>query len=184
MIKPHLVYAHRYWEGLVCPGDSVIDATLGNGQDTFFLAGLLKGRGQLVGYDIQQEALNKTQQRLSTLPKNEQEIIFLKHQSHASFDESGVRLIVYNLGYLPGGNKGLTTLAETTLQSVAHALTIVKSGGAISITCYPGHEEGYREQNEIINFLKNIPSSDWNICFHQWLNRPSSPTLIWLQRGT
>ena len=168
-MKPHLTYAHNYWKNLVRPGDLIIDATVGNGYDTLFLASLLQGQGQLIGYDIQEKALDQTQERLRVLPEHEREIVFLKCQSHAHFDEVNVQLIVYNLGYLPGGNKELTTQMETTLQSLKNALRIVRRGGAISITCYPGHAEGYKEQGAILDYLQTLPSAQWNICFHQWL---------------
>jgi hypothetical protein len=180
MIKPHLNYAHNYWRLFVRPGYRVIDATVGNGHDTLFLAQLLKGEGELIGYDIQLEALDQAKLRLQTLSDAELKMITLKCRSHASFEEEYANLIVYNLGYLPGGNKRITTCVETTLQSLKDALHIAK-GGAISITCYPGHEEGRREQGAVLDFLKTISPSEWQVCFHEWLNRPLSPTLLWLQ---
>lgn len=181
---PHLTYAHRYWREFLHPGDCVIDATVGNGYDTFFLASLLKGQGRLIGYDIQQEAIENTKVRLEGLLENEKKIICLKKKSHALFEEKEVNLIVYNLGYLPGADKRVTTAVETTLQSVENGLKILAKRGAMSITCYPGHEEGGLEQAAIKNFLKTIPSSSWTVCFHQWINRPNAPTLIWLQRNS
>ncbi len=177
-MKQHLMCAHNYWKNRVRPGDLVIDATVGNGQDTLFLATLLKGEGVLIGYDIQQEALNQAQLHLYNLPTHERQNIILKCQSHAEFEEQKAHLIVYNLGYLPGGDKKITTRVETTVQSIKKALLIAE---AISITCYPGHEEGRREQSALLDLVQALPSNQWNACFHQWLNRPLSPTLLWLQ---
>lgn len=180
-MKTHLTLAHNTWEKYIQPGDTVIDATAGNGNDTFFLAQLLKGEGKLIGYDIQAEALAQTQKRLADLPAHWREIVELRLQSHVQFSENKVKLIVYNLGYLPGGNKMITTKTESTLLSLQSALHSLAKKGSISITCYPGHPAGVLEQKAIMEFLKTLPSDKWNICHHVWLNRPVSPTWIWLQ---
>ena len=180
-MRPHLNFAHNSWEKCVHPGDTVIDATVGNGHDTFFLAQLLKGQGRLIGYDIQPQALEQTQKRLTGLPAPWQDIVALRLQSHTHVSETGIKLIVYNLGYLPGGDKAITTQRESTIQSIQSALHCLSAEGAISITCYPGHAEGALEQEAIIDFLKTLPSDRWNICHHIWINRPRSPTWIWLQ---
>jgi len=172
--------AHDYWKNLVRPGDTLIDATLGNGQDTVFLAQLLKGKGSLIGYDIQLEALENTRKRLEELPDIISETVTLKLKSHTQLEENQIKLIVYNLGYLPGGNKEITTLTESTLLSLQKALARLAPGGAISITCYPGHQEGQREETALKDFLHTLPSSKWCVCYHQWLNRPLAPSLIWL----
>jgi len=180
-MKPHLTLAHHYWKYHVQPGDRVIDATMGNGHDLFFLAQLLQGQGQVIGYDIQPEALAQTQKRLEKLPGNWRSIVELRLQSHETFFETGIKLIVYNLGYLPGGNKAFTTLAESTIQSLQNGMKSLSDQGAISITCYPGHEEGAREQILILDFLKTLSSQHWDICHHVWVNRPAAPTWIWIR---
>jgi Putative rRNA methylase len=180
-MKAHINYAHHYWERVVKPGDTIIDATVGNGFDTCFLAQLLKGKGMLAGYDIQPQALKQAKKRLKELTPEIRQSVHLKLQSHIHFEERDAKLIVYNLGYLPGGNKTLTTKWDTTLQSIQNALPIVSSGGAISITCYPRHEEGGKEQAALLNFLKTLPQAKWHICHHVWINRPLSPSLIWMQ---
>lgn len=147
------------------PKDTVIDATCGNGKDTEVLAALVP-EGHVWSMDIQKNALERARQRISA--KN---VTFLC-QSHADFPlVSSPKLIVYNLGYLPGGDKTITTMAETTLASVQKALDLVCPGGAVSIMCYPGHPEGAREQKILLHALK--PS----IC-HFW--DETSPSLIWL----
>ena len=180
-MKPHLTFAHNSWKKCVTPGDTVIDATVGNGHDTFFLAQLLKGQGRLIGYDIQPQALAQTQKRLAGLPDSWRGIVELREQSHAPLFETEVKLIVYNLGYLPGGDKTLTTQTKSTVLSIQSALSCLTSDGSISITCYPGHAEGALEQAAIIEFLKTLPTDQWNVCHHAWINRPLSPTWIWLQ---
>ena len=127
------------------------------------------------------QALEQTKKRLEELSEAERKIIILKQQSHASFEEANVKLIVYNLGYLPGGEKTITTQCETTLESIRGAMDCLSLNGALSITCYPGHTEGAKEQEAVLAFLSTLCSKKWLICHHQWLNRPLSPTWIWMQ---
>lgn len=140
MKVPILTTAHHYWQKIIKPGDRVIDATCGNGLDTLHLANLLQNSGALFAYDIQKKAIEETQKKTAHFSN-----IIYKNVSHASFEEQDVKLIVYNLGYLPGSDKTITTLTETTLQSLESAKKALSKGGALSIVCYPGHKEGAKE---------------------------------------
>lgn len=51
--------SHRYVSEVVGTGDRVVDATVGNGGDTVFLANLVGEKGQVIGFDIQATALEK-----------------------------------------------------------------------------------------------------------------------------
>jgi len=166
----HLHLAHTYWKETITPGDLVIDATCGNGHDTLYLTEL---GAQVVAYDVQEAAIEATRLKVPNA--------HFKLQSHAHFDEEEAALIVYNLGYLPGGDKRRTTQGETTLQSVEKALKIATK--AISITCYPGHPEGAREEALLLEFLKAIDKKQWTICHHQWLNCRAAPSLLWLTKN-
>jgi hypothetical protein len=153
----HLEFAKKYWVERLQPGDCVIDATCGNGHDTLFLAKQPSTK-TIFSLDLQECALIQTQKLLEKhLPLDAQKKVSLFQKCHSTLPKtpSRPRLIVYNLGYLPKGNKNLTTKTTTTLQSLSYALSILASDGAISIMCYPGHEEGLAEQNEIIAFLNS-----------------------------
>jgi hypothetical protein len=181
--KPHIELAHSYWEKLLHKGDLTIDATCGNGHDTCKLAEILqsKGGGQVIGIDIQQEALERTKGLL--ISKNLTGVD-LFCQSHANFPavSSPVRLIVYNLGYLPRGDKQLTTLTESTLESVHNAIKLIMTGGALSITCYPGHPEGAKEEKALIKEISHLPSETFSICYHTFPNRLAAPNFLWIQK--
>lgn len=181
--------AKFYFDKLLTFGDSAIDATCGNGHDTLFLAQhtLTADSGTLYSLDIQQEALDSAKKLLqeklgSPLLKR---IHFLK-MCHSEFPpeiaENSVKLIVYNLGYLPGGNKEITTKYETTLRSVNNALKLVMPGGAISITCYPGHPAGKVEEDLILEFTATLDPKEWNCCHHRLINRNTAPSLLLIQK--
>jgi predicted methyltransferase len=183
----HLELAHKYWKELLRKGDGVVDATCGNGHDALILAQciLQEGSGSLFCYDIQEEALQKTKERLSSkLEKDLVERVSFFQKCHSNFIDIScpIKLIVYNLGYLPLGNKEVTTQTETTLKSVESALNLVEEGGALSITCYPGHAEGKKEEEALLSLLEKIPYHKYLVSHHRWLNRNLSPTLLWIQK--
>lgn len=186
--SPHLHLAKTYWTEHLRPGDAAIDATCGNGHDTLFLCQLLLKHDASVvaGLDIQGTAILNTDALLKrSLSEEHVKRVLLHRMCHAKIHQiplpSPPRLIVYNLGYLPGGDKSMTTQTGSTLKSIEHALDIVALDGAISITCYPGHEEGEREESALLSFVATLPYSRWKTCYHKWLNRPKSPTLIWIE---
>ena len=184
--------AHAYWQNLVIPGDCVIDATCGNGHDALVLAKLVSNEdvnGSLIAIDKQPSALTATQQRLAS-HLSAQQLTHMHFISgcHSAFPadltEGSVKLIVYNLGYLPGGDKTLTTCRDTTLQSLAAALPLLCAGGALSITCYPGHAEGKIEEERVLEFAATLDNHAWSCCLHRWVNRRTAPTLLLIQRST
>jgi predicted methyltransferase len=190
LFQSHLDLAHSYWHKSVHPGDIVIDATCGNGQDTLVLCNLALTEltGNVYAIDIQPQAIIQTQAFLTeNLSSALYKRVEFQQSCHSVFPESirpeSVTLIAYNLGYLPGNNKNLTTMTKTTLQSLECALQLVKPGGIISLTCYPGHIEGSHEQEAIINFAVNLLPREWSCCHHVWLNRKKSPSLLILQKA-
>lgn len=174
----HLEAAHRAWEKYRHAAIA-IDATCGNGYDTLFLAELeLK---ELYALDLNAQAIEATKKRVSPSPH-----VHFFCQSHVQFprqiEHGSVDLIVYNLGYLPGGDKTATTLATTTLKSLNEAKLLLKPGGLISVTCYPGHPEGEVEETALVAWAKTLDPRVWNVQFHQWINREKSPSLLLIEK--
>lgn len=182
--------AHAYWRQLLVPGNCVIDATCGNGNDTLLLAQIVLqdgATGRIIAMDKQQQALDAARQLLARHLSSERlSHVSFYQQCHSSFpDEIGkesVALIVYNLGYLPGGNKNLTTLSATTIQSLEAVLPLVIPGGMISITCYPGHDAGKLEEEQVMKFAAMLDPQRWSCCHHHWANRRNAPSLLLIQR--
>lgn len=193
LFQSHLDLAHSYWKKSLESGDIAIDATCGNGYDTLLLAHLIFDRieqkpGQLIALDRQRAAIDATRARLQAIfPEEVMQHICMLEQCHSSFPShltpESVALIVYNLGYLPGGNKSLTTHRSTTLQSLKAALPLIKPKGCISITCYPGHEEGLYEENTVKEFAAALDPRAWSSCYHSWLNRNRAPSLLIIQKA-
>ena len=174
--SPHLFLAKELWKNFLQFSDIAIDATCGNGNDTLFLAGLCT----VIGIDIQPVAIQSTADLLERHGKK----ALLQRLSHEHLDQLPLphppKLIVYNLGYLPRGDKTLTTKVETTLASVKKGLDLLAPAGALSITCYPGHEEGAKEEKKLLEWATQLGSDRYLVCHHTWLNRKGAPSLLWI----
>jgi hypothetical protein len=183
--SPHLSLAHETWQKFLRPGDGAIDATCGNGHDTLFLAKLLLDHPEsfLAAIDLQQQAIDQTNKLLKNNLTDLSRLL-LERRCHADLASLNLpkkpRLIVYNLGYLPGGNKNITTQTEKTLISLTEALSLIEKDGALSITCYPGHEEGAREEKAIESWASRLNPLRWRASFQRVINRPSAPSFLWL----
>jgi SAM-dependent methyltransferase len=190
LFQSHLDLAHTYWAQIVQMGDTVIDATCGNGHDTLKLCQLALSfdKGKVYALDIQEQAIKSAHQFIQSYLESSlaQHVIF-QQRCHSIFPDdispASVKLVVYNLGYLPGGNKAKTTEMETTLQSLRQAQDLLLPGGVISITCYSGHAEGAKEQEGVLAYASQLPPKEWSCCQHIWLNRQHAPSLLLIQKA-
>ncbi|TYI47080.1 hypothetical protein E1A91_D13G148200v1 [Gossypium mustelinum] len=143
--------AHLVWRHVLHKGDIVIDATCGNGYDTVAMLKMVadeSGHGRVYGMDIQTEALENTSSLLDeTVTQKEKELVKLFPICHSRMDEvlpenTAVRLVAFNLGYLPGGDKGIITTLKTTLLALEASKKMLILGGLISLVVYVGHPGG------------------------------------------
>lgn len=167
-------------------GGIVIDATSGNGKDALFLATLLRKREDcsLICIDIQEKAIKATRELLLTNGHETSTKIKLILDSHENLplQKQNLLLIVYNLGYLPKGDKSITTKTHSSIQSILQATDFLMNGGMISVTCYPGHPEGLKEQLELSELFHSFDPSIWEVNFFQWTNRANSPSIFLIQK--
>ncbi len=177
--------AHTLWQMIIQPGDTVVDATAGNGHDSLFLASraLKNPQGRLIAIDVQQPALDNTRHLLKEFPENQITLINSCHSKIAEItDSKNIKLIVFNLGYLPGGDKSITTNLTTTITAIKASIDLIARGGLISIMCYPGHVEGSIEEAAIIDLLTQLDPRQWSITSHKFINRNKCPHLLLAQR--
>lgn len=177
MRKPHLATAHRYFEKYMQMGGVAIDATCGNGHDTYFIAKIAP-MGTIFAVDRQKEALEKAKELLAPLQANIQWVCGCHSKIGDIMPPNSVDLIVYNLGYLPGSDKTVITSADTTLLSLKSACSLLKSGGAIIVTTYSGHPGGAEEEAAVIAFARSLPKSEFEVEQHRWLNWENGPTVL------
>jgi hypothetical protein len=187
LFQSHLDVAHALWEQLVTPEAIVVDATCGNGHDALFLT-TLAHRGKVILLDVQPQAIQNSRKRLQeALDPTHFKAVSFHELCHSQIDEvvapASARLIVFNLGYLPGHDKSMTTRTPLTLISLEKCLGLICPGGAISVTCYPGHEEGRKELEVITAFCQRLSPKEWSACSYCWINRTLHPHLILLQKA-
>jgi len=165
-------------------GDTVVDATMGNGHDTEMLCRLVGPSGHVFGFDIQAQAVEQTRARLQNEGLDDRATLFRmghEHLSEAVTDP--VRAIVFNLGWLPGGDHQITTRTETTLSAVDQALDLLTPGGVLVVCVYPGHEEGTRERQALEEHLRAVAPQRYNILQQAFLNAgPGAPECLVAQK--
>lgn len=149
---------HLLLKDEIAAGDFVIDATAGNGHDTVFLARAVGETGKVLAIDIQQQAIESTAARLDKEGLRNRVTLFLGcHASLAEIsDQDQPSAIIFNLGYLPGGDHGVITRTENTLMALDAALQILKPGGVLAIICYPGHDGGDEEASAVEEFITSL----------------------------
>jgi len=140
-------------------GAWAVDATVGNGYDTCFLARSVGVTGHVWGFDIQKEALERATKRLQE--DNLADRVTLLHAGHEHMEAllpeevvGHVAVVMFNLGYLPGGDKRIITRPETTRMALEQAFTILQPGGVISVVLYPGHAGGEEEAEAVRAFVE------------------------------
>ncbi|QCX32627.1 SAM-dependent methyltransferase [Caloramator sp. E03] len=162
--------------------DIVVDATLGNGNDTLFLSGIVK-YGKVYSFDIQKVAVDNFN---IILKKNNISNVILINDGHENMDKyitDGVKAVMFNLGYLPKGNKNIVTKPETTIAALEKGLKLLLPGGLITIVAYP-HEEGKKEREYILKYLKELSPKKYSIMEVSFINREEAPCLIAIEKNS
>ena len=169
---------------VVSEGDTVVDATVGNGNDTLFLAGLVGEKGRVYGFDIQQEAIDKTYDLLKARGlQNRVKLICDGHENMGRHITCGVKAIVFNLGYLPGGSQDITTHPDTTLVAVKISAQLLLNGGIITIAAYRGHQTGKKEADLLEEYLYGLDASCYISVVVKAANQnKNSPVLFAVQK--
>ncbi len=180
---------HMLMRPFVKSGDVVVDATCGNGYDTFFLSEQVGADGVVIAMDIQYVAYDKTRRLMkdSGLEIEYHEIDRLDHWrlttpgchfilgSHARLDSLTInpKVIMFNLGFLPGGNRQVTTVSEQSITAIRHGLEILAADGVMSVITYPGHTEGNEEHEDIMSMLEQLPTNRFEVITILQTNRSS-----------
>ncbi|MBM7692964.1 SAM-dependent methyltransferase [Peribacillus deserti] len=178
-----LPFARRLLQSAVSEGDIAVDATLGNGHDTVFLASLSGESGHVYGFDIQEAAVDHSKQRIEANNLSKQVTLFLKgHQyiqtSIPELHAGKIKGAIFNLGYLPGGNKSVVTKAETTIQAVQQLLEWMAPEGIIVLVIYQGHPEGKLERDSLLSFISSIPQDMAHVLQYAFINQVNDPPFI------
>lgn len=161
-------------EGAFC-----IDATAGKGHDTVFLANLAGPAGKVLAMDIQPQALEAAAALVNKQGLQQQvEFVLDGHEHMAQYAEAGtVDCIMFNLGYLPGGDHAVATKADTTIAALEQGLNLLKPLGMISLAIYHGGDTGFLERDAVLQWLKQLDHKQYTVLVTDFYNRPNYPPL-------
>lgn len=168
--------ARQLMETNLKENDLAIDATTGNGKDSDFILKHIPN-GHLFGFDIQKDAIDNT----DNLLKDKYTNYTLYNTSHEKIDEvlqeykNKITLIVFNLGFLPKGDKTITTKTNSTIKAIENSFKLLNKKGHIVITIYPGHPEGLKES---IAIKKHLNKNKYSYTEYHNTDNPISPYVI------
>jgi len=149
--------AHQWVRRVVRPGDVAVDATVGNGHDTEVLARLVGPTGRVIGFDLQEEAIEATRRRLEGLGGAAGVGLFWESLAGLGGRvPDGVAAVMFNLGYLPGGDHAVITETAETLAALDAAWGRLRVGGLITVVCYPGHAGGDDEAAAVVGWAEGL----------------------------
>lgn len=158
-------------------GDICIDATAGNGYDTLALCEAVGEEGRVIAFDIQEEAVRSTKERLEQHHLlHRAELVLDSHVNMKQYAEKeSVSCITFNFGYLPGGDHNLSTKKDTSIQAIQEGLELLKKGGMMSLCIYSGGDTGFEERDAILEFLKALDNKKYLVIVSRYYNRPNDP---------
>ena len=173
-MKKPLEMAHDFLAQVITKDDVVVDATMGNGHDTLFLAKLAK---QVYAFDIQEQALEKTSQRLQEAGLTNVDLILQGHETVDQF-VTEVKAAIFNLGYLPSADKSIITQPQTTIESLDKLCQMLIKGGRIAIMIYYGHEGGDIERDAVMDYVSQLPQQEYTATIYRTLNQINNPPFL------
>ena len=101
--------------------------------------------------------------------------------SHANIEKYAlgtIDVIMYNLGYLPGGSHEIFTNSDST--SLTAAAKLLNREGIITIVAYPGFEAGREEQLAVQAYLRTLPQKEFSVACWQMQNQVNNPPILYV----
>ena len=200
-MKPSLTkviqWGHELLAEVVGAGDLAVDLTAGNGHDTLALAHMVGTTGQVVAFDIQPRALSETADKVKALavpvrfhydqtePLAQSagvDLVLLGHENFAWVVNGTPKVIIANLGFLPGGAKDIITRPDSTLAALDQALAALASGGRLAVVVYPGHPGGAEEAAKVSGFLSGLNEGSYQVLQVKVANRLQAPFLLVVEK--
>jgi hypothetical protein len=167
--------SHLFLRERVRPGNRVVDATCGNGHDTLLLAELVGPHGKVWGFDIQQESLVATATLLEAAGcRDRVELVPAGHEQIAQYVSGPLDAVIFNLGYLPGGDKTRVTRPRETLAALAQGAELLAPGGRICIVLYTGHPGGGEEADAVDSWAAGLSPKEYHVWRCRQMNRSAA----------
>lgn len=172
-------WCHEIIRSQAPEGGFYIDGTMGKGRDTLFLCELAGEAGRVLAFDIQEEALRYTEKLLrENRARNRAELILDGHEHMERYAGEGTAdVICFNFGYLPGGDHGIATRPDTSVAAVEKGLSVLKSGGMMSLLIYSGGDTGFAEKEALLSYLRTLPAKKFTVIANEYWNRGNCPPM-------
>ena len=175
-LLPALAFARQLIEGRLKNGGRALDGTAGNGRDTLFLAQLVGGNGKVWAFDIQAQALSNT---AGLLRKNgvegQVELIAASHADLADYVREPLDAAMFNFGYLPSGDKTVTTKAGSSVRAMQAAAALLAEGGLLTAVVYSGHPARPAEAAAIEQWTAALPQEQYQVLHYRFTNQRNHP---------
>lgn len=201
-------WSHYLSAEVLNSGDMAVDLTLGNGNDCLHLARCVGARttGAVLGFDIQKAALKRSAELLTShdfptcihsgAPQNGFEAhaepypdtttgVHLFHSDHQDLQchlQRAPKVILGNLGYLPGGDHTISTATTSTLSAVKQGLAALEPKGRLILVVYPGHPAGKEEAQGLSEFFATLVKQEWDVIHIGCPNAARAPFLLNAER--
>ncbi|RXK18300.1 class I SAM-dependent methyltransferase [Macrococcus sp. DPC7161] len=158
------------------PNTALIDATCGNGNDTLFMCQNTTQNETIYAFDIQTTAINNTLEKVKDF--DHVKVIQQGHEHVLNHVHDPVSVAVFNLGYLPKGDKSIVTTPETTIKAIKDIFSLLVPKGIIILVIYPGHPEGQIERDEVMQYVKQIDQQEAHVLQYGFINQKNNPPFI------
>lgn len=168
-----LEFSHRLLKEKLTLDDISIDMTAGNGNDTLFLASISK---HVYAFDVQEAAIYATKEK--TKGFNNITFVLDSHENVRKYIKEMVKGVIFNLGYLPNGDKSITTKSSSTLNAIKEVLPLLKRGGICVICLYPGHSEGKKESIEVVEMVEKLDQHEYDVLRYEFINQIHEPPFL------
>lgn len=159
----------------------MVDGTIGHGHDTLLLAELVGPTGRVLGFDIQAQAIESTRGKLIAAGLDGRVTLFQESHEHAGLRLGGMQTIgaaQFNLGYLPGGDKGIVTRGSSTLRCLKNLLPRLRPGGMAIFVIYYGHDGGPEEKDALLSFVDGLDQKTFTVLQYSMRNWRSDPPFL------
>ena len=178
LLSNSLAISHEIIRRVVRPGDTVVDATMGNGNDTLLLAELVGEKGMVYSFDIQEAALDSTKKKLGNAGmEGNVKLILDGHQNIDSYVPKGIKAVMFNLGYLPKGDHSIGTKADTTIEALNKSMELLMTGGIVMLVIYYGGDSGFDERDAVLEYLKTIDCRKYTVLVSDFVNQINCPPI-------
>ena len=163
-------------------GDVAVDATMGNGKDTQFLCELVGEEGHVYAFDVQKEAVERTAARLKEAGyENRATLLLAGHETMKEHVQSAPRVVMFNLGWLPGAEHDVHSTADGSVPALRAALEALRPGGVLAAVLYSGKVIGDAEKQAALAFFKDLPLTRYTVLvceFANWAQTAPLPCFV------